>query len=73
MAAASPVILCLEKQRLVKEFERAVSELHSMQSAQLLARRNGADFPFQEQIAAASERRECVKHAIIAHQQDQGC
>ena len=31
MAAASPVILCFEKQRLIKEFERAVSELHRMQ------------------------------------------
>ena len=37
MAAASPVILCFEKQRLIKEFEWAVSELHRMQSAQVLA------------------------------------
>ena len=33
MAATFPLILCFEKQRLVKEFERAVSELHRTQSA----------------------------------------
>ena len=73
MAAASPVILCFEKQKLIKEFERAVSELHRMQSAQVLAVRNGEDFPFREQIAAASERRDCTTYAIISHQQDHGC
>ena len=37
MAAASPVVLCFEKQRLLEEFVRAVSELNRMQSAQVLA------------------------------------
>ena len=73
MTAASPIILCFEKQRLIKEFERAVSDLHRIQSAQVLAVLNGEDFPFREEIAAASERRECAKYAIIVHQQDHGC
>jgi hypothetical protein len=34
---------------------------------------NGEDFPFGEEIAAASERKDRAKYAIIAHQQAHGC
>ena len=73
MAAASSILLCFEKQKLIKEFEHAVSELHRMQTAQVAAVRNGEDFPFQEQIAEATERKDRARYAIIAHQQVHGC
>jgi hypothetical protein len=73
MSAARSAILCLEKEKLTRAFTWAVSELHRMQSAQVAAVRNGEDFPFQDQIAAAAERREQAKYAIIAQRQTHGC
>jgi hypothetical protein len=73
MSAAQSAILCLEREKLTRAFAWAVSELHRMQSAQVAAVRNGEDFPFQEQIAAAAERRELAKYAVIAHRETHGC
>ena len=73
MAAASSIILCFERQRLIKDFERAVSDLHRLHSAQVAAVCKGEDFPYGEEIAAASERKDRAKYAIIAHQQAHGC
>ena len=58
MAARSSLVLCLEKQKLIKEFERAVADYNRMNSAQVAAVRNGEDFPFAEQIAEAGAREE---------------
>ena len=73
MAARSSPILCFEKQRLIKEFERAVADYHRMNSAQVAAVRNGEDFPFTEQIAEAGARKENAKYAVIEHQIEHGC
>jgi hypothetical protein len=73
MSAARAVILCMEKQRLIKEFERAKSDYHRMNTAQVLAVRNGENFPFQDEIAKAADRKEQAKYAILAHQQEHGC
>jgi hypothetical protein len=63
----------MKKQELLREFEGAVSELHRMKSAQVLAVWRGEDRLFHEQIAAAVDRKDQAKQAIIAHQQTHGC
>jgi len=74
MASKSPTpIHCIEKQRLLEDYTAAVSEFNRMHSAQLAAVRKGEDFPFEEQIARAAERRENAKYAILAHQEKHGC
>jgi hypothetical protein len=64
---------CIEKERLMSEYAAAVSECNRMHSAQIAAVKRGEDFPFEEQIAKAAERRENAKYAILAHQQEHGC
>jgi hypothetical protein len=66
-------IACIEKQRLMREFAKAVSDYHRMQSAQVAAVMRGADFPFEAELAEAAARRENAKYAILAHQQEHGC
>ena len=73
MSAARDIVPCMEKRRPIKDFERAVSDYNRMNTAQALAVRNGEDFPFQDEIAKAAERKELAKYAIIAHQQEHGC
>jgi hypothetical protein len=63
----------MRKQELIREFEEAVSELHRMQSAQVLAVWKGEDRMFQDQIDSAIDRKDRAKHAIIAHQHLHGC
>jgi len=66
-------IVCIERQRLMQEFAKAVSDYHRMQSAQVAAVLKGADFPFEAELAEAASRRENAKYAILAHQQQHGC
>jgi hypothetical protein len=73
VACPSPVVACIEKLRLLREFSQAVSEHHRMQTAQVAAVLNGDDFLFEEEIAVAAARRENAKYAILAHQQEHGC
>jgi hypothetical protein len=73
MRAAVSVVLCLQKEKLLKEFARAVSEYNRMHTAQLAAVLNGEDFPFEQEIALANERREQAKYAILAHREAHGC
>ena len=68
-----PAVLCIEKQRLLQAFADAVSEHHRMQSAQVAAVLNGQDFPFEEEIARASARREQAKYEVLAHRAEHGC
>jgi hypothetical protein len=70
---ASSLIACIEKQRLLQEFARAVSEYHRLQSAQVAAVINGEGFLFEEQLADAAIRRDEAKYAVLAHQQAHGC
>jgi len=74
MASASQQpIWCIKKERLMREFAKAVSDYHRMNSAQLAAVLNGQDFPFEAQIAEAGERVQEMKYAILAHRQEHGC
>ena len=72
MTAPSP-ILCIQRERLLREYAKAVSEYHRMHSAELAAVLKGEDFPYEEQIAEASLRREQAKYAILAHRSEHGC
>jgi len=70
----SPVpIGCIEKWRLLRAFAKAVSDYNRMNSAQLAAVLNGEDFPFEEEIVAAADRKEQAKYAVLAHQMEHGC
>jgi hypothetical protein len=73
MPAPPSVIFCIERQKLINEFEWAVSEFNRMNSAQVAAVRNGHGFMFAEQIADAERFKENVKYAIIKHQEEHGC
>ena len=73
MAAAPSAIVCLKKEKLLREFAKAVSDYHRMQSAQLAALLKGQDFMFQAEIAEASDRKEQAKYAILEHRQEHGC
>jgi len=66
-------IACLEKQRLIRDFTRAVSQCLRMQSAQLMALINGDGFQFEREIDEARERRDQIKDLIQLHQQSHGC
>jgi hypothetical protein len=72
MAYPSPLVVCIERERLFQDFARAVSDQHRMQSAQVAAVLRGEDFPFREEIAKAVERRENAKYAILTHRQEHG-
>ena len=73
VAAPSPIIACARKQVLIRPFFRAVSDYHRVQTAQLAALRNGEDFLFEDELAAAAIRRENAKYAVLAHADKHGC
>jgi len=73
LVAAPVPDACIEKFRLMQEYARAVSEHDRMQSAQVAAVLRGEDFPFEEEIASAADRRENAKYAILTHRQHHGC
>jgi hypothetical protein len=73
VSAAASVLLCFEKWRLLGEYARAVSEYNRMNSAQVSALMNDKGFLFQKEIAAAAERRDAAKYAILEHQEAHGC
>jgi hypothetical protein len=65
-------IACTEKQKLLEEFAHTVSEYHRMQAAQVAAVLNEEDFPFEEWISNAAERKDKAKYAILAHREAHG-
>ena len=73
MAAARSTVLCLQREKLIREFAHAVSEYNRMHSAQLAAVLKGEDFPFCDEIAKAEQRKDDAKYAILAHRQEHGC
>ena len=73
MAAARSVLLCIEKQKLLRTFEWAVSEYNRMNTAQVVAMKNGDGPMFTEQIAAFGLRMDRAKYAVLKHQEEHGC
>jgi hypothetical protein len=57
----------LAKEKLLREFAKAVSEYNRMHSAQLAAVLKGEDFLFQVEIADAGQRKDQAKYAILEH------
>jgi hypothetical protein len=47
--------------------------MNRIHSAQVAAVLNGEGFLFQEEFAAALDRKEAAKYAVLAHQQQHGC
>ena len=70
--ARSPAV-CLGKRKLIRAFERAVSEYNRMNTAQVAAVVNGVSFQFTEQIAKAGIRKDRAKYAVLKHEQGHGC
>jgi len=73
MSALRTPILCIEKQRLLKEYTSAVSDWARMHSAHVAALKGGEKDVFDEQLSAASDRVDNAKYAVIAHQEMHGC
>jgi len=73
MAAARVPLLCFEKEKLIREFARSVSDYHRLQSSQVAAVISGENFPLEDEIAQAGATRERAKLAVIAHQLKHGC
>jgi len=73
MADPAPIIACIEKERLLQAFAKAVSDYHRMQTAQVAAVQRGEDFPFQEELAQAAEVRDRAKYAVLQHRLEHGC
>ena len=73
MASRSSVPACIDKEKLLQDFAKAVSEHHRMQSAQVAAVLRGEDFLFEDEIIKAAERRENAKYAVLKHRQEHGC
>jgi hypothetical protein len=73
MATWPKAIRCIEKERLMTEYVNAVTDQNRIQSAQVESVKRGGSFPFEEELAMASERRLNAKYAIIAHQEQHGC
>jgi hypothetical protein len=72
-AAAQNPIACIEKRRLLLAYTTAVAECNRLQSAQVSALLQGDGFDLEMEIAKAGERREQLKYAVLAHQQQHGC
>jgi hypothetical protein len=73
MSAAPTPVLCIERERLVKAFAKAVSDLNRMHTAQIAAIARNEDFRFEEEIAEADRVRENAKYAILQHREGHGC
>jgi hypothetical protein len=71
--AALPILVCIERERLLRQFTKAVSDHHRVQTAQVAAVLRGEDFPFQELIAEAAHERDRAKYAVLEHQREHGC
>ena len=72
MGTAAP-ILCIEMERLVQSYIRAVAEWSRLHTAQVQALKGGGNYKFTGALVEAAERVETTKHAIVAHRQTHCC
>ena len=70
---ATVLQVCTERQRLLEQFIVAVQEQNNLQNDQMKALIDGEGFTLEMQIAAARERRDQAKYAILAHDESHGC
>ena len=63
----------MTKEKLLREYAKAVSEYNRMNSAQVAAVLRGEDFMFQDEIEKAGRRKDEAKYAILEHRQEHRC
>lgn len=61
------------KKAVVTSLYQRVSDMNRIHSAQVAAVLKGEGLLFQEEFAAAFERKEAAKYAVVAHRQQHGC
>jgi len=65
--------ICIERERLIRVFLRAVQELNRVQIAQASALLAGDESSFAKQIAEAEQTMSNAKYAVLAHREEHGC
>jgi hypothetical protein len=73
MVPSAAPIFCREKQTLMGAYLRAVSDYGRMQSAQILALKNGDGLRFEVQVAAARSQVDRTRTALHLHEANHGC
>ena len=66
-------MICLDKRLLTRAYVREVSEWNRIHSAQVRAVTQGQEYMFNQELAAATDRVEQAKYALINHCQTHGC
>ena len=66
-------IYCTEKMRLLDEFVAAVSGYLKVESARLAAAARDNESQFASELELARQRKDAVKQAIKAHQNEHRC
>jgi hypothetical protein len=69
----SAPIFCAEKQKLIEDFEAAVSALFQLQSAKVAAVASGDRFQLETQLELARARKDSAKEAIVQHMRAHCC
>ena len=76
MASMAPIpapIFCADRQWLIAEFTAAASEHLQLLSEQLKSVALGHGFGLDPEIAAARQRKDEAKCAVLEHQSKHGC
>jgi hypothetical protein len=73
MATSPQPVICIQRERLIRVFLRAVGELNRLQIAQAGAALAGDDFSYEPQIAEATRIRDNAKYAVLLHREEHGC
>ena len=66
-------LYCSEKNRLLEEYTRAVSDFLRMQSAKIAALVRGGEVAFEADLEKARKRKHAAKEAIQKHQRKHRC
>jgi hypothetical protein len=69
----SAPIFCAEKQKLIEDFEAAVSALFQLQSAKVAAVASGDSFQLESDLEAVRARKQLAKRAIEQHMKAHCC
>ena len=73
MAPTPAPIFCAERQRLIGQFLKAASEYLQALTEQLKSVTLGNGFGLETEIAAARQRKDEAKYAILKHESEHGC
>ena len=73
MCARQATVLCIAKERLIREYAQAVADCDRLLKAQVESLYRGGDLYPEVEFTAAAQRREDAKYSLIAHQEQHGC